>query len=577
MAGLVPAIHVFLSIHRQDVDARDRRGHDQRCIVPRVTIWPNRQRRRKARPPAKQKSRPISTRKPSGRTFRPQKIKSSLPTTTRRSRNCAGRAIPISTRNLSGAARMSSPIRSKSTHRRSTFRRRSSRRRSSRICVRQTKERTKDAAPQFDFFHDFNGLPEGWKEDATQSYYHDEGNWSNRMILGDSLLVMASLAEREGLRGKVQCIYFDPPYGIKFNSNWQPTTNRRDVKDANLNSVSREPEVIRAFRDTWTDGVHSYLGHFRDRIVAARDMLHQSGSIFVQIGDGNVHRVRAVLDEVFGDKNFVSLITVLKTSGAGSPAIGTNVLASVADYIVCYAKDLRAIKYRQIFLERKFGEEGASQYVYLEFPDGSEVRSLSEKEKQAPKTIPAEWHIMAHDNLTSQTGVETTQVSVSYASREFSPNKGGWKTNALGLSRLEKASRFLVVGNTLRYRRRFNDFNQRPINDVWSDFRTSGFSDPKMYVVQTNPGIVARCVLMSTDPGDLVLDPTCGSGTTAYVAEQWGRRWITIDTSRVALTLARARLMGCEIRLLLAQGQQRRRRKGRRTDRQASRWWAVYE
>ena len=409
---------------------------------------------------------------------------------------------------------------------------------------KQTKERTKDAAPQFDFFHDFNGLPEGWKEDATQSYYHDEGNWSNRMILGNSLLVMASLAEREGLRGKVQCIYFDPPYGIKFNSNWQPTTNRRDVKDANLNSVSREPEVIRAFRDTWTDGVHSYLGHFRDRIVAARDMLHQSGSIFVQIGDGNVHRVRAVLDEVFGDKNFVSLITVLKTSGAGSPAIGTNVLASVADYIVCYAKDLRAIKYRQIFLERKFGEEGASQYVYLESPDGSEVRSLSEKEKQAPKTIPAEWHIMAHDNLTSQTGVETTQVSVSYASREFSPNKGGWKTNALGLSRLEKASRFLVVGNTLRYRRRFNDFNQRPINDVWSDFRTSGFSDPKMYVVQTNPGIVARCVLMSTDPGDLVLDPTCGSGTTAYVAEQWGRRWITIDTSRVVLTLARARLMG---------------------------------
>ena len=264
----------------------------------------------------------------------------------------------------------------------------------------------------------------------------------------------------------------------------------------------------------------------------------------MQIGDENVHRVRGVLDEVFGDKNFVSFITVVKTTGAGSPAIGTNVLASVNDYVICYAKDLERIKYRQLYQERIFGGEGSTQYNLLESPDGLLVRGMSAEEKENQDRVPEGWKIIAHDNLTSQTGAETTQQPIEWIGRLFKPNKGGWKTNVEGAGRLQKATRFLPIGNTLRYRRRFDDFGNIPINNFWLNFRTSGFSDPKVYVVQTNPGIIERCILMATDPGDLVLDPTCGSGTTAFVAEQWGRRWITIDTSRVALALARARIMG---------------------------------
>jgi adenine-specific DNA-methyltransferase len=364
------------------------------------------------------------------------------------------------------------------------------------------------------------------------------------MILGDSLQVMASLAEREGLRGKVQCIYFDPPYGIKFNSNFQWSTTNRDVKDGKSNHITREPEQVKAFRDTWRDGIHSYLTYLRDRLTVARDLLTDSGSIFVQIGDENVHRVRAAMDEVFGDENAVSLITVVKTTGAGSPAIGTKVLAAVNDYLLWYAKDIDHIKYRQIYEGRVFGGEGSTQYNLLEPQDGSFVRSMSEEEKAEPTSIPKGWRIIAHDNLTSQTGAETTQQPIKYQGREYRPNKGGWKTNVLGASRLVKSTRVLAVGNTLRYRRRFSDFGNIPIHNFWMKFRTSGFSDQKVYVVQTNPGIIERCVLMTTDPGDLVLDPTCGSGTTANVSEQWGRRWITIDTSRVAMALARARVMG---------------------------------
>jgi adenine-specific DNA-methyltransferase len=414
--------------------------------------------------------------------------------------------------------------------------------------LRQSRERREEANPPMpDLFADFNGLSD---RDALTGVY-EHANWSNRMILGDSLSVMASLAEREGLRGKVQCIYVDPPYGVKFNSNFQWSTTTRDVKDNDRDHITREPEQVKAFRDTWRAGVHSYLTYLRDRLTVARDLLAESGSIFVQIGDENVHRVRALMDEVFGDENFVSFITIVKTTGAGSPAIGTDVLASVNDYLVWYAKDVQNIKYRQLYHQRIFGKEGATQYNLLESPDGLLVRSMTKEERDDPSAITEGWKIIAHDNLTSQTGADTTQQPIEWNGREFRPNKGGWKTNVEGASRLKKASRLLPIGSTLRYRRRFDDFGNIPINNFWLEFRISGFSDSKVYVVQTNPGIIERCILMATDPGDLVLDPTCGSGTTAYVAEQWGRRWITIDTSRVALALARARIMGARYQYYL--------------------------
>jgi adenine-specific DNA-methyltransferase len=376
-----------------------------------------------------------------------------------------------------------------------------------------TKEREHETVPYTpDLFADFNGIPAGF--DKTEFYQHEQ-NWSNRMILGDSLQVMASLAEREGLRGKVQCIYLDPPYGIKFNSNFQWSTASRDVKDGNPDHITREPEQVRAFRDTWRDGIHSYLTYLRDRLTVARDLLSDSGSIFVQIGDENVHRVRAVMDEILGDRNFVSLITVVKTTGAGSPAIGTNVLAAVNDYLLWYAKEIDQIKYRQIYEGRVFGGEGSTQYNFVESPDGLLVRSMSEDEKAQPSEIPDGWRIFAHDNLTSQTGAETTQQPIEWHGEWYRPNKGGWKTNAEGASRLVKSTRLLAMGNTLRYRRRFIDFGNIPIHNFWMKFRTSGFADQKLYVVQTNPGIIQRCLLMATDSGDLVLDPTCGSGTTA--------------------------------------------------------------
>ncbi|HUB45963.1 MAG TPA: site-specific DNA-methyltransferase [Acetobacteraceae bacterium] len=408
--------------------------------------------------------------------------------------------------------------------------------------LRQSRQASGAAAgDQLSFYDDFNGLPD--PEAKLEFYAHDQ-NWSNRFILGDSLQVMASLAEKEGLRGQVQCIYFDPPYGIKFNLNWQVSTRDRDVRDGKVDQISREPEQVKAFRDTWRYGANSYLTILRDRLTVARDLLHESGSVFVQIGDENVHRVRSMMDEVFGDTNFVSIVTIAKTTGAGSPAIGTNVLASISDFVLWYARDLDRIKYRQIYEQKTFGEEGASQYTFVESPDGLQVRSISKEEKETPTKIPSGWRIMAHGDMTSQSGAETTQRPIFWQGAEYRPRKGGWKTNAVGSDRLKKATRLLSIGNTLRYRRKFEDFPAIPINNLWLAFRTSGFSDPKVYVVQTNPGIISRCLQMATDPGDLVLDPTCGSGTTATVAEQWGRRWITIDTSRVALALARSRVMG---------------------------------
>ena len=338
------------------------------------------------------------------------------------------------------------------------------------------------------------------------------------------------MAEREGLRGKVQCIYLDPPYGIKFNSNFQWSTTSRDVKDGKADHITREPEQVKAFRDTWRDGTHSYLTYLRDRLTVARDLLTESGSIFVQIGDENVHRVRVLMDEVFGESNFVVAIKFSKTSG-----LGGKFLDETFDYLIWFAKDIDIVKFRRPFLKRVPGKSGATQYNLAMRPDGS----------FCPLKNGLEGKTFAHDNLTSQTGNETTIFSFQLEDVVIpAPRKGGWKSNSSGIRRLKSANRVIRIGNTPRYVRYFDDAPYYRMGSGWLDTGISGFGTEKTYVVQTHPRVVARCILMTTDPGDLVLDPTCGSGTTAYAAEQWGRRWITIDTSRVALALARARIMG---------------------------------
>ncbi|WP_175919584.1 site-specific DNA-methyltransferase [Burkholderia pyrrocinia] len=397
---------------------------------------------------------------------------------------------------------------------------------------RQTEERREAAAPQtgtLDLFGDFNGLPEG--ADRTEFYQH-EGHWQNRMILGDSLQVMASLAEREGLRGKVQCIYFDPPYGIKFNSNFQWSTTSRDVKDGNADHITREPEQVKAFRDTWRDGIHSYLTYLRDRLIVARDLLTESGSIFVQIGDENVHRVRAVLDEVFGDENAIAELIVEKTSGASMEYID-----SVADYILWYAKDKSRTKFRSLYQTKSLTQ---FSYEYKFKQDEAGYRNLNLRWQDGDP----EDAVYAIKPLTSQTNATTTLYDYEFRGKVFKSGKRQWATPVRGMDRLAKANRVEARASSIGFVRFFHDFSVVPISNIWTDTGTGSFTDPKVYVVQTGAKIVQRCLLMASDPGDLVLDPTCGSGTTAYVAEQWGRRWITIDTSRVALALARARIMG---------------------------------
>ena len=405
--------------------------------------------------------------------------------------------------------------------------------------LRETREMKHESGElHADLFSDFNGIPKG--VDKTEFYQHDQ-NWSNRMILGDSLQVMASLAEREGLRGKVQCIYFDPPYGIKFNSNFQWSTTTRDVKDGLAAHITREPEQVKAFRDTWRDGIHSYLTYLRDRLLVARDLLADSGSIFVQIGEENVHLVRSILDEVFGSSNFASQIAFKTTTGAGSFAGGTDLLASVANHILWYARNKDAVKYRQLYQRKAIGGSGGNAYFRVQEPGG-----LRRNGTTAELEEPGELRIFRADNLTSQTTRvgQTTVFSVAVGPTTYSPAKGGWKTNRQGMDRLRKADRLIGLGNTLSYVRFFDDFRVFPFTNQWDDTTSAGFGDPKLYVVQTNSKVVERCMLMASDPGDLVLDPTCGSGTTASVAEDLGRRWITVDTSRVALALARARVMG---------------------------------
>jgi adenine-specific DNA-methyltransferase len=364
--------------------------------------------------------------------------------------------------------------------------------------LRHTQENTSEAL-QLDLFADFNGIPEG--ADRTEFYRHD-ANWSNRMILGDSLQVMASLAEREGLRGKVQMIYIDPPYGIKFNSNFQWSTTSRDVKDGRPEHITREPEQVKAFRDTWRDGIHSYLTYLRDRLTVARDLLTESGSIFVQIGDENVHRVRCLMDEVFGEENFVSLIDFKVTSGTAQ-SIG---LRRTGNYLIWYARDQTNTKFRRIY--NKVGSEGSE----IDF-----------------ETLPLH---------SAGAGDQEPRL---FQGRKWNIPNGHWRHTKVGFDRLKMADRIFQATNVIRSKSYPSDFNAQELTTVWMD---TSPELQKKYVVQTSTLVIERCLLMTTDPGDLVLDPTCGSGTTAYVAEQWGRRWITIDTSRVALALARARLMG---------------------------------
>jgi adenine-specific DNA-methyltransferase len=401
--------------------------------------------------------------------------------------------------------------------------------------LRETKERAHEAGEATpDLFADFNGIPKG--VDKTEFYQHDQ-NWSNRMILGDSLQVMASLAEREGLRGKVQCIYFDPPYGIRFNSNFQWSTTSRDVKDGNAGHITREPEQVKAFRDTWRDGIHSYLTYLRDRLTVARDLLADSGSIFVQIGDENVHRVRAAMDEVFGDENFCAQITFRKTTGKGSGLLDTTV-----DFILWFARNKSIVKFRPIYEARQPFEEVNLRFV--ELPSG-ERRSMTKEEISGIEALPTGARIYRPNPLTSARVAQGSDLrEFEFQGRTFTPGNGTFKTNKRGLDQLQKSDRLLAIGRSLNFLRYFEDFPVKPFNDIWEDTRTGGFGDDRFYVVQTVVKVIARCILMTTDPGDLVLDPTCGSGTTATAAEQWGRRWITIDTSRVALALARARIMG---------------------------------
>jgi adenine-specific DNA-methyltransferase len=373
--------------------------------------------------------------------------------------------------------------------------------------------------------------------EAIDFYRHAHG-WSNRLIAGDSLLVMNSLLEKEGMAGQMQMVYIDPPYGIKYGSNFQPFVNKRDVKDGKDEDLTQEPEMIRAFRDTWELGIHSYLTYLRDRLLLARDLLHESGSCFVQINDDNVHRVRNLLDEVLRPQNFVSLITFSKTSGATS-----ELLPMTTDYILWYARDISRIKYRAIYLDKVLGGPGASGYTRVELAGGSR-RFLDSEEKADQSLIPAGSRIFTLDNMTSQR--PPGDFPVVLGGETFRPRKGYWKTGEDGMEKLKAARRIEPSGDYIRYVRYLDDFPVFPVTNIWADTSVAGFTSEKVYAVQTTPRVIQRCMLLTTDPGDLVLDPTCGSGTTAYVAEQWGRRWITCDTSRVATTLAKQRLMAAD-------------------------------
>jgi len=370
--------------------------------------------------------------------------------------------------------------------------------------------------------------------DKVSDYYTHSDGWTNRLIQGDSHLVMTSLLEREGMAGQVQCIYLDPPYGIKYGSNWQIRLNNRTVNDGKDEDLSGEPEQIKAFRDTWELGIHSYLSYLRDRLLVARELLHDSGSVFVQISDENVHLVRNLMDEVFGSENFRSLITFKKTAG-----LGTQGISSVSDYLIWYAKNIENVKERTLYVDQEFDDD--PNYVWIMNEEG-EKRRLTQDEKTTMRW-PEGWKLFRHQIFLAAGRTESCIYPIEFEGEKFMPTANrSWSTNKAGAEVLKAKGRLTKNGSTLNYVRFADDFPINPLSNFWAD-GASGVGMEKRYVVQTNQKIIQRCILMTTDPGDLVLDPTCGSGTTAYVAEQWGRRWITTDTSRIALNIAKTRLL----------------------------------
>jgi adenine-specific DNA-methyltransferase len=391
---------------------------------------------------------------------------------------------------------------------------------------------------QVDLF-DLFGDPRHSVTDQVLRAYEHADKWVNRLVLGDSLVVMNSLLHYERLGGQVQMIYIDPPYGVKFGSNFQPFVRKRDVSHGDDEDLTREPEMVKAYRDTWELGLHSYLTYMRDRLLLARELLTPSGSVFVQISDENLHHVRELMDEVFGGENFISLVTFHKTTGQTS-----ELLPGISDYLLWYARDRDRAKFRQLFTPKEVGGDGTGEYVWLKLGDGSE-RMLTPEERRDSSLIPAKAKVFRHDSMVSQGFRLNTTITYVFRGKEHHPGlNNNWKTTVEGLDRLASLDRLVSSGRILKYRRFISDFPAFPVSNTWADTTTGGSStDPRLYVVQTVARVVQRCLLMTTDPGDLVLDPTCGSGTTAYVAEQWGRRWITIDTSRVPLALARQRLL----------------------------------
>ena len=399
--------------------------------------------------------------------------------------------------------------------------------------ISQLYDMKREESPQLELF----GTPDDIDDvmERVAKYYQHDDNWQNRLILGDSLMVMNSLLNRENMKGRVQCIYMDPPYGINYSKNWQININSTNVKDTD-DGVSIEPEMIKAYRDTWELGIHSYLSYLRDRLIMARELLTESGSCFVQISDENVHLVRTVMDEVFGSENFVSQIVFTKTT-----SVTTSTLGNVSDFIIWYARDVNKVKFRQLYKEKDFSTD--PHYSQIKLLDGT-IRNLTEEERKKVVPIPKEAKVITYGDMTSQSGTENARFPIEYGGKTYTINKGSWKTNKEGIKRLIAKGRIYATENSLRYVRYFDDFPYMSINNLWSDIMgVQSRKDPKVYVVQTATKAIQRCILMTTDPGDLVLDPTCGSGTTAYVAEQWGRRWITIDTSRIALNIAKRRLV----------------------------------
>ena len=400
---------------------------------------------------------------------------------------------------------------------------------------------------QANLFADFNGLEDDFEKKIDFYSQKDDRQkpWSNRLILGDSLLVITSLAEKEGLKGKVQTIYLDPPYGIKFGSNWQVSTRKRDVKDGRAQDTTRQPEQVRAFRDTWKLGIHSYLAYLRDRLVVARDLLTETGSVFVQIGDENVHLVRNVMDEVFGSENFAGQIAFFKTSSQSTIGI-----PSIVDYLVLYAKNKEHQKLRSILRLKEPGERGAKQYLFVISPDMKIMRRMTDGEVRGRESIPSGWKVCRPGPTTSQGYQENRSSLYEFRNEPFYPSPGRhWSLDpspGKEMDRLAKLSRLRKAGKGIATVLLAEDNPSTELDNVWLDTGTGSFTEDQIYVVQTATKAIERCLLMTTDPGDLVFDPTCGSGTTAYVAEQWGRRWITCDTSRVALALARTRLMAAK-------------------------------